>query len=260
MSSKTVWIIGASSGIGAAVAERYARENYKLILSARSEGKLAEICERSSAECVVFPLDVSASADMNEKVNKLWSENGPVDIVVYSAGITQRAQALETKLAVDRQIMEVNYFGAVAAAKAIVPLMIENGGGKMVVLTSVMGKFSSPMRTAYAASKHALHGFFDGLRAETADTGMTFTLVAPGFVKTGISYHSLKGNGKPYGKMAEPQANGMHPDRLADIIVKAADKGSLEIAPGGIWERLGLYLKRFFPSIFARAIVKKNVT
>ena len=194
---KMVWLTGASSGIGEAVAYALAARGARLILSARRVEKLQAVqaaCARPDRHRIL-PLDLADPASLAAAVPQALAHGGAIDVLINNGGISQRAQAVETDLAVDRRIMEVNYFGTIALAKAVLPSMLERGAGHIAVVSSLMGKFSTPRRSAYAASKHALHGFFDALRAEVHHAGVRVTLICPGYVRTDISRHALTADG-----------------------------------------------------------------
>ncbi|MFM7155612.1 MAG: SDR family NAD(P)-dependent oxidoreductase [Bacteroidota bacterium] len=154
--------------------------------------------------------------------------------------------------------MQLNYFGTLAVTKAVLPGMITHQLGHIVTITSLTGKFGTPYRSAYAASKHALHGFFDSLRAELGDTQIKITLVCPGFIRTNVSINALTGSGDKLGTMDEATDKGMSPERLAYKILAAIERGDEEVYIGGK-EVLGVYLKRFFPGYFSRLIKKTRV-
>ena len=183
---------------------------------------------------------------------------GKLDILINNGGISQRALALDTTLDVDRKLMDVNYFGTVALTKAVLPAMLTHQLGHIVTVTSLTGKFGSPYRSSYAATKHALHGFFDSLRAELSETHIKVTLICPGFIRTNISIHALTGDGAPLGTMDESTDRGMDPEVLADKILRTIERGKEEAYFGGR-EVLGVYLKRFFPAYFSRMIRKAKV-
>ena len=167
--NKVVWITGASSGIGEALAKAYNKQGAKLILSARREKELERVkanCPNQNAEIMVLPLDLTASDSFAEKVLKVVQHFGTIDLLINNGGISNRGMAKDILLEVDRRVMEVNYFGTIALTKAVLPIMIANDSGQIAVITSMVGKFATPMRSAYSASKHALHGFFDALRYE----------------------------------------------------------------------------------------------
>jgi dehydrogenase/reductase SDR family protein 7B len=161
-------------------------------------------------------------------------------------------------LEVDRKLMEVNYFGTVALTKALLPHFIERKSGHFAVVTSLVGKFASPYRSSYAASKHALHGFFDTLRAEHYGDGISVTMICPGFIRTKVSINALTADGTPLGQMDEAQDKGMSPEACANEIYTAIRSKKEEIYIGGK-ETFAVYLKRFFPGIFSKILRKAKV-
>lgn len=257
----TVWITGASSGIGEALAYEWAAQGARLILSARRTERLEAVrqaCTRPDAHHVL-PLDLADPASLPAAAASAQQLAGRLDILVHNGGISQRGLAAETDLEVDRRIMEVNYFGAVGLTKAVLPTMLAQGTGRFVVVSSLVGLFGTAQRTAYAASKHALHGFFDSLRAEVYDAGLRVTLVCPGFIRTDITRHALTGDGQPFGKMGDAQAHGMPPDQCAEAILQAVRADRDEVYIGGR-EVLGVYLKRLSPALFNRFIRRAETT
>jgi short-subunit dehydrogenase len=247
---KTVWITGASSGIGAALSCELASRGAHLVLSARRIDRLDEV----RAECAhperhrVVPLDLGEVEQLKAAARTVLAK-GPVDILVHNAGISQRSRALDTDLQVVRQLLEINLLGTVALNGAVVPSMVESGGGQVVVITSVLGRIGIPMRSAYAASKHALHGYFECLRAETHGSGISITLICPGFVATEIGLHALTADGRPQGTQSQEQPRGISPTLCARKIAKAIAKGRHEVLVGGT-ETWGVSLFRWFPAIF----------
>lgn len=257
-SGKTIWITGATSGIGEALAYAFAEAGAHLILSARREDKLHAVkaaCAHAKWHRVV-PLDLSEPAGLADMAGAVL-QNGPVDILINNGGISQRGRVAETELAVDRRIMEVNFFGTVALTKAVLPSMLARGSGHIVVISSVAGKLGAPQRSAYSASKHALHGFFDVLRAEVHDAGLRVTIVCPGYIRTNISKNALTADGSRHGTMDQNQAEGMPPEACARRILQAIEKEKAEVYFGGK-EIAGIYLKRFFPGILNRILRKRS--
>lgn len=254
-----VWITGASSGIGEALAYEFHRAGARLILSARREDELGRVRSRCGGEKLtrVLPLDVTQAVDLQEKAAAALQMFGGIDILVNNAGVTQRSLVADTELAVYRNLMEVNFFGAVALTKAVLPSMIENRGGRIVVISSLVGKFGTPLRSGYAAAKHALHGFFDSLRAEVSRNGIKVTLVCPGYIRTDISLHALRGDGSYHAKMDSGQARGMPVEQCAAQILRALSRGKEEIYVGNR-DKYIVYLKRFFPGIFSRVIARSG--
>jgi len=260
--NKRIWITGASSGIGEALALAFAKNGAQLILSARNEKDLNRVAaaasEAGAVSVIVQPLDLAQHATLPQIAEKVLRQVGKLDILVNNGGISQRALALDTTLEVDKKLMDVNYFGTVALTKAVLPVMLTHQLGHIVTVTSLTGKFGSPYRSSYAATKHALHGFFDSLRAELSETHLKVTLICPGFVRTGISIHALTGDGSPLGTMDESTDRGMEPEVLAHKILRAIESGKEEVYFGGR-EVMGVYLKRFFPTYFSRLIRKAKV-
>ena len=258
---QTVWITGASSGIGKALALAFASRGANLILSSRNHEKLEAVKAACPDDVQVWiePMDTSDYDSIPAIAERVLREVGPVDILVNNAGISQRGIVSETPIEIDRRIMDTNFFGSVALTKAVLPLMLKRGTGKIVVISSLTGKFGTPLRSAYAASKHALHGYFASLRAEVHDAGLRVLLVCPGFIRTDVSMNALKSDGSPQNKLDDAQAGGMSPDVLAEKILRAIERDKLEVYFGGK-EILGIYLKRFFPRFFANYIRKAKVT
>lgn len=261
--NKRIWITGASSGIGEALAYSCAGEGAHLILSSRKENELRRVAtaaaEKGAASVLVQPLDLADHAGIPEIVGAVLKKTGKVDILINCGGISQRGLALETTLEVDKKIMNINFFGTIALTKALLPSMLTHQLGHIVTITSVTGKFGSPKRSAYAASKHALHGFFDSLRAELGHTPIQVTLVCPGFVRTNVSINALSGDGRPQGTMDEATEKGMSPEEAARRTLRAIRQGKEEVWFGGR-EVLGVYLKRLFPAYFSRVLRRAKVT
>ncbi|MDH5474752.1 MAG: SDR family oxidoreductase [Cyclobacteriaceae bacterium] len=259
---KVVWITGASSGIGEALAVEMALKGAKLILSARNKEKLEIVkgkCLGIPQENIqVLPLDLSKPETLKVSAEAALQFYGHVDMIINSGGISQRSLAKETVIDVDRKVMEVNYFGSVALTKYLLPSMLERKTGHFISISSLVGKFGSPYRTGYAASKHALHGFFDSLRAELWKDNIKVMLVCPGFISTQISVNALTEDGSALNQMDDAQANGMPADKCARIIIKGIEKNKNELLIGGK-ETLGVYIKRFFPGLFAKIIRKAKV-
>jgi len=260
---QTVWITGASSGIGKACALRYASLGARLILTSSNAEKLQAVADSciaaGAAEAIVLPYDFSSAEGTEPLVGNAWKQAGRIDILFLNAGISQRATVEETSPEMNRRIMEVNYFSPAAMARAILPLMCEAGGGSIAVTTSIAGRFGFPLRCAYSSSKHALYGYFETLQAEYYNKGIRVTLVCPGRVRTDISRNALGPDGQKHGVMDPGQDGGISPEKAAVIIEKAIRKGKREVAVGGK-ELIMLVIKRFFPGLCARLSRKINPT
>lgn len=260
---KRIWITGASSGIGEALAYACAAQGAQLVLSARQQEVLETVAEKArkmgAASVLVQALDLAQHDAIPGLAAQVLQKVGKVDILIHCGGISQRGKALDTALAVDKRLMDVNYFGTVALTKAVLPSMLTHQLGHIVVVTSLTGKFGSPLRSAYAASKHALHGFFDSLRAELVDSPIQVTLVCPGFVRTKVSINALTGSGKAQGTMDSATEKGLSAEEAARRTLRAIKNGKEEVWFGGK-EVLGVYLKRFFPAYFSKVIRRAKVT
>lgn len=249
---KSLWITGASSGIGKAVALELAKMKCDLILSSRNSELLKEVaftCEKRGSSATVVPIDLSDSESIDRAVSKVLSRKGSVDGLYHFGGISQRSYAIETPLEVDRKIFEVNYFGTIDLTKKMLPSMIKNGGGQIAVTTSIVGKFGFPYRSAYAATKHALHGFFESLRAENDSKKLSVSMIIPGRIKTNISVNALDKNGESHNKMDKGQDKGMQPEKAAKIIVNKLTKEKKEILVGEK-ELMMLHIRRLIPSLY----------
>jgi short-subunit dehydrogenase len=262
LQNKVIWVTGASSGIGEALVYELAKEGAKIILSARRADELQRVAANAKlqpSEYCILPLDLNAADSFESKKNEAMKLFGHIDILINNGGVSQRSLAKDTSIAVDRQIMEVNYFGTVALTKALIPDFIKQRGGLFVVVTSAVGKFGSPWRSGYSASKHALHGFFDSLRAELYNDGIRILLVCPGFIQTNVSVNALTGSGEKLGSMDAATANGLTANECARQIINAVKSGKEEIVVAGIKERFAVFMKRFFPGIFSNMIRKMAV-
>ncbi|MGV6851336.1 MAG: SDR family oxidoreductase [bacterium] len=251
-SGLTVWITGASSGIGEALAEEYAKQGARLILSARRGPQLKQLAARleNARDHKVVPLDVSQTDGIPEQVELVLNELGKIDILVNNAGISQRAKVEDTTLEMDRRLFEVNFFGAVALTRALLPTLIQNKG-KIVVISSVTGKVQTPGRSAYCASKHALQGWFDALRCEVWRKGVHVLLVTPGFIKTNLSFAALEADGTARNRMDKNQQKGMDVNKAAKGIIRAEQNNREEYYVGGFKEHLAIKIKRFLPRLYS---------
>jgi short-subunit dehydrogenase len=260
LKNKVIWITGATSGIGEGLVYALANQGAKLVISARRVDELQKVADKcKGSEVLVLPLDLAKQSNFEEKKNEVLNKFGRIDILINNGGISQRSLAKDTATDIDRKIMEVNYFGTIALTKVILPQFLKQGSGKFVVTTSTVGKIGTPYRSGYSASKHALHGFFDSLRAELHDNHIDVLLVCPGFIKTNISINALTENGKALGTMDIATANGLTPTECARQIINGILTGKQEIVVGGIKEKGGILIKRFFPFLFSIIIRKMQV-
>jgi dehydrogenase/reductase SDR family member 7B len=250
---KTAWITGASSGIGEALAFELARLGSHLILSSRNKEKLdflaKEITAKFLVDCEVVPVDLEENSSILQAVEKVKNLNRKIDILINNAGMSQRSLILETPVEIERKVFELNYFGTITLTKLILPVMIDWGGGLIVVMSSVVGKFGFPLRSAYSASKHALHGFFETLRSELYDKNIRVSIICPGRIATNVSLNAITKDGTSYGKMDDGQAKGLPADKFAKRVVRTMKKERKESIMGGK-EVILVYIRRFFPWIY----------
>ncbi|WP_127138844.1 SDR family oxidoreductase [Flagellimonas oceanensis] len=257
---KTIWITGASSGIGKSLALALSSNSCNLILSSRREEELIKVkalCGNTD-NISILPLDLKNHKEMEILIQKAISFYGTIDILVNNAGISQRSLIKDTQLEVYKQLMDINYLGTVALSKAILPHFITNKTGHFVTVTSLMGKFGSPYRSGYCGAKHALHGFFDVMRMEHEKDGVKVTLVCPGFVQTDVAKNALTADGSAQKNDDVATQNGITPALAAKKMISAIEKEKFEVYVGGK-EVKGIYLKRFFPKLLHKMVLKSQV-
>ena len=251
---KVIWITGASAGIGEALTYELAKKETKLILSARRKNELERVkanCPtEAQANIATLPLDLSNAVLLKAVSEEAIQCFGRIDILVNNGGIRHRGLVNETSLEVDRQIMEVNYFGNIALTKYLLPYFISQKQGHLVIVSSVTGKFGTPYRSGYAASKHALHGFYDALRAEHLKDSIFVTMVCPGFINTSKPMNILSEASQ---KLEKVQYSRKPVEWCAVKMATAIEQKKEEVYIGGK-EIFMVYLKRFLPSLFTRII------
>lgn len=259
INGKIVWITGASSGIGEALAYELARRNCKLILSARNIKALEDVKSKcSTAEVVILPFVLSDFDNAKNHVENAIAAFGKIDILVNNGGVSQRSLIADTDFEVDKKLIEVDYLGTVALSKALLPHFIKNKKGHFVTVTSLMGKFGSPYRSGYCGAKHALHGFFDVLRMEHQKDNINVTLICPGFIQTNVAKNALTADGSKQNTNDEATLNGMPVVIFVKKLIKAVESNTFETYIGGK-EVLGVYLKRFFPKWLHLFVLKSKV-
>lgn len=258
LNNKNILITGASSGIGKALAEQLAVPGNTLLLVARNEKLLHEIkavCEAKGAAVHIFPTDLSSGNAVEKLTSAVYETFSCLDVLINNAGISQRSQAEETSEKVDREIMELNFFVPIRLTKLLWHLLLKSTHANIVNISSVTGTFGYPQRSAYAASKHALEGFFESWMLENKHRHIHFTTVAPGGVSTNISLNALKHDGTKYRQLDELQSKGISAERCAQLIIKAFEKNKRKVYIVK-QERILLLLHRLFPSVFV-FLVKK---
>lgn len=259
--NKIVWVTGASSGIGQETCRQLAENGATLILSARNEVALQELCKelKNPERHLVLPLDLEKNDGFTQLAQEIVSRFGKIDYLFNNGGLSQRAEAAETSLEVDRKIMEINYFGNIALSKAVLPFMQQQKSGHIVVISSIAGKFGFYLRSAYSASKHALHGFYESLALEEAKNNIHVTIACPGKINTPISTNALTADGQKHGVMDHNQETGMPVDKCVNRLLWAVEKKKREILIGNK-EIKAVTLKRFLPKLFWKIIKKQPAT
>jgi len=253
--TSVVWITGASSGIGEALALQAAAAGAKLILSARRVDAL----ERVRAACpdparvALLPFDLAAF-DAEAMHQAAVRPFGPVDILVNNGGVSQRSLLVDTRMDTYRRLFEIDFFAVVALTRAVVPAMQARGRGHVVTISSVTGKVGVPLRTGYAAAKHALQGFMDAARAELARDGLQFTTVCPGFVRTEISFNALRGDGSRHNQLDPGQAGGLSAQVCAERIWRAVEHDRAELLIGR--EAWAVLLQRLAPGLLRMVLCR----
>jgi short-subunit dehydrogenase len=261
LTNTVVWITGASSGIGEALAYELSKRGANLILSARRTEALDRVkknCSPKSNNIRTLPFDLANANSLQEITVRAIEFFGHVDILINNGGLGQRSFISDTTLETYRQLMEVNFFGTISLTKFMLPHFVHRRQGHFVTVSSITGKFGTPLRSGYAAAKHALHGFFDSLRAEQWQNNIYVTVICPGFIATNLSSSALTGPGSPQNHLDKTSYSKKTPEWCAKRIVRAIERKDEEVYIGGR-EVLGVYLKRFFPSLFSKIIRKVAV-
>lgn len=259
---KVAWVTGASSGIGEALVHEFIRRGATVIASSNDpEGlkRVKEQCGDKSELVFCVPFDLSDTTGIEAIVEQQLKSSGRIDFLLNIGGISQRARIDETPLWLDRKIFEINYFGTIALTKAILPYMIKQKSGYVLATSSISGRFGFPLRSAYSASKQALHGFFETLYLENKKYNIKSSVIIPGRVRTSISVHALNAEGKEHGKLDEGQAKGILPQKAAEIILRGMIRNRREILVGKN-ELIMLHIRRWCPWLFFRIADKIKST
>jgi dehydrogenase/reductase SDR family member 7B len=251
---KVAWITGASSGIGEALVHEFVLRGATVIASSNNLYGLERVkaeCGAKSTMVHCIPFDLGDTSGIDKIVEQQISSLGRIDYLLNIGGISQRARIDETPMWLDRKIFEINYFGTIALTKAILPFMVNQKSGHILATSSITGRFGLPLRSAYSASKQALHGFFETLYIENKKFNIKASVIIPGRVRTAISFHALDAEGKEHGKLDDGQAKGVLPQRAAEIIISGMIRNKREILVGKN-ELMMLYIRRYCPWLFFR--------
>lgn len=260
---KTVWITGASSGIGEAFARAFFKEGANLILSSRRKAALQEVKNslgEDTPNVKIIPLDLTESDSFPQKAKEALAAFGKIDVLINNGGISQRATVKEAEMSTFRRLMEINYFGAVGLTKQVLPHMMERKSGHIIVTSSVVGKIGTKYRSGYAASKHAVQGFFNSLRQEMYEHNVAVTLLCPGFIKTEISKNALTGDGSKFGEMGDAHKKAMTPDEMVKKVMPKIKSKKEEIYVTGFKEGLAIWIQRVSPTLLNKILKNQKVT
>jgi len=258
LKDKVIWITGASSGIGEALAYQCAEEGAKVILSARREDELHRVCgscKTLAQNVFVLHMDLSRTENIESKVEDVVKRFGRIDILINNSGMGHRTLAVHTSTEIDRKVMEVNFFGTINLTKAVARQMQKQKSGKLVIVTSIMGKYGMPLYSTYSASKHALYGYFESLRQELYNDNISVLIVSPGFINTDVSTKLLREDGTEYGVKSDAQEKGMSAKDCAKGIVRAI-KTNRNHKFVGKYEIFSVYVKQYFPKVFYKLMRK----
>lgn len=258
--NKVVWISGASSGIGREMAIQSNALGARVVLSARRASILKEVQQQlpHPKNSMVLPLDMEEPQYFQQKHQEITEHFGAVDLLFNNAGMSQRSYSFETPEEVDRKLMEVNYFGNIILSKTVLPEMRRRQQGHLAVVSSLSGKFGFFQRSAYAASKHALHGFFESLRLEEEPNHIHVTLLCPGPVQTNISLNALDHKGKPMQSMDKMQEEGMPVDECVKQMIDAIENRKHEVTIARGKESMAVRLHACLPRLFYKMILKQR--
>lgn len=255
--NKTALITGGGTGIGEALAYEYAKKGANVILTGRRIEPLQEVqkkCMQLGVEAWCKTVDMEKSETIDELVAWIHDEGHQIDFLLLNAGISQRALTLETDISVDRRLMEVNYFGGIYLVKSLKEMFLKNGV-HISVVSSVSGVFGFPVRSAYCASKHAIHGFYETIALEYPQ--IKTTILIPGRIHTDVSKNALDGKGNATGIMDPGQANGYDVNKCAKVAIKAIAKGKHQKVIGG-FDTIMVPFYKYIPWLFR--LIARNVS
>ena len=261
LDQKVVWITGASSGIGEALAQVFANLGAKVVLSARRGEELERVRQQLNHPenhlCVAF--DVTQADQAQYAVEQVIEKFQRIDYLINNAGLSQRALIADTTIDTERRIMEIDYFAQISMTKCVLPYLENQGSGHVIFISSVAGLLGTQYRASYSAAKGAIHMWANSLRAEYAEKGLNVSVVFPGFVKTNVSFNALNGAGQAQAHQDEAIENGLEADDFAQKVVKAVLSNKEYIVIGGLKEKLGVAISRVSPKLMYKMIRKSKV-
>lgn len=254
---KTVLITGGGTGIGEAMAYEYAKKGANVILTGRREATLENVqkkCVELGVKSWYKTVDMEKQESIDNLVQWINENDMSIDFLLLNAGISQRALTLDTDISVDRRLMEVNYFGGIYLVKSLKDMFLKRGV-HIAVVSSVSGVFGFPVRSAYCASKHAIHGFYETIALEYPQ--IKTTILIPGRIHTDVSKNALDGNGNATGIMDPGQANGYNVNKCARVAIKAIARGKHSKVIGG-FDTIMVPFYKYIPWLFR--LIARNVS
>lgn len=257
----TIWITGASSGIGEALSVEFAKRGATIILSGRNSERLEAVKKRCkhSDKHIVVPFDISDADQAKNAYQAAKAQAGKIDWLINNAGISQRSLIMETTEEVERQLMEIDYFAQTRFTRLVLPDMITQGHGKVVMVSSIAGLIGTQYRGGYGAAKAAIHMWADSLRAELHDQGIEVANIFPGFIQTNVSINALTGDGTAQGTMDDATNKGLTAKAFAKQVSKALIKGEEYIVVAGQKEKLAMRINRVSPPKLYKLIRRSQV-
>lgn len=228
--NQVVWITGASSGIGSALAEVFAATGADLILSGRRTEALEECARKIKTDTLILPFETTDYNKLPEIVENAWNWKGQVNILINNAGISQRSLAINTKPEVHQNLINIDLVAPIWLTQLQLSRMVANGGAHIVAISSIAGRVGVPLRTAYCAAKHGLIGYMDSLRAEMETLhNIKVTNVLPGSVATDIARNAITSDGSRRGKSDPVIDGGDDPLDCAKSILEAVENDTREL-------------------------------
>jgi dehydrogenase/reductase SDR family protein 7B len=258
--NQVVWITGASSGIGEAMAKDFVKRGAKVILTARREERLKHLAEslnqnRSEICAKTLTADLSELNALPEIAAQALLVFGHIDVLFNNAGVSQRGFVVDTSFELEHHMIKLDLLSPIALTKAILPHFVRRKSGRILVTSSLMGDLELPGNATYACVKHGINGYFYSLAYELKSLGVRVQVLQPGFVKTEVSLNSLTASGAPHGKMDATHENAMSAETFSAKVFPKIERGDTSIVIAGK-EGLALPIRRWFPGLYRIAVEK----
>lgn len=259
---QVVWITGASSGIGEAMARDFVKRGAQVILTARREDRLTELAaelnqNHSAPRAKILPADLALIDAIPELAKKALALFGRIDVLFNNAGVSQRGFVADTSFEIEHAMIKIDLLSPIALTKAVLPHFISRKSGRILVTSSLMGDLELPGSATYSCVKHGINGYFYSLAFELESVGIFVQVLQPGFVKTEISESAITASGKLHGKMDATHSNAMTAAEFSKKVFSKIERGDTSIIVAGK-EGLALYARRWIPSLY-RMVVRMVV-